>query len=112
MTALTQALQNFQSTTLSLRAAQGAAVAFTIVAMYVTACIVWDYVDFGVWAYMPMITVAIGGAFAGVFFYLMDFVRAYGGWMKVAANIASVLAFIFCLWVSFVAGMAAVGFWH
>ena len=60
----------------------------------------------------PLSTITIAGAFGGAFHYLMDRLRRSGGWLKITANILSVLFFLFICWMSMVLGFAAIGMWH
>lgn len=60
---------------------------------------------------LPLFTVSVGGAFGGVFFYLMDFVRQYGTVAKIVANITSALVYFAGLWLSLVIALAILGLW-
>ena len=59
----------------------------------------------------PLSTVTIAGAFGGAFHFLMDRLRKHGSQERIAANILSVLFFIFICWMSLVVGFAAIGMW-
>lgn len=57
------------------------------------------------WMLKPLIIVPIAGAMGGVFFYLLDYLRFYGGWNKIFIYAVSFLMFVFCLWLGTVLGL-------
>ncbi|MCE3295878.1 MAG: hypothetical protein K0R65_1592 [Crocinitomicaceae bacterium] len=61
--------------------------------------------------FLPFLTVAIGGACGGVFYYLMGYFRQFGSWQKVVAHIISFLVYCAGLWMSLVFALAITGHW-
>lgn len=57
------------------------------------------------WMIRPLIIVPLAGATGGAFFHFMDYFRYQGGWKKIMANVISVIAFIFILWVGTILGL-------
>lgn len=57
------------------------------------------------WRVRPMLLVPFAGAVGGLCWYLMDYVRAYGGWKIALANVLSVIIYIFGLWIGTVLGL-------
>lgn len=65
----------------------------------------------GVWEFLPMVTVTIGGALGGIFYYLMVQVWYPSKWKKVLAVILSILVYFGLLWLSLIVGFSATGQW-
>lgn len=95
---------------LSKRALQGAGIALVLVLLFIFL-LGGEDLDYGVWVFLPMITVPAGGALGGIFYYLMDHLRYQGGWKKVLANISSILVYILSLWISLAAALNVTGHW-
>ncbi len=57
------------------------------------------------WMIRPLLVTPFAGAMGGLFFYLADKWRWQGGWKKVLANVASLLVFLFGLWMGIVLGL-------
>jgi hypothetical protein len=57
------------------------------------------------WMVKPLIVVPLAGAMGGLFYFFMDRMRYHGGWKKVLANIVSLIAYIFVLWIGTVLGL-------
>jgi hypothetical protein len=63
------------------------------------------------WFLRPLIFVMLAGAGGGVFYFLMDHYRQYGGWKKGFVNFLSLIVFLFALWIGTVLGLAGT-LWH
>jgi hypothetical protein len=95
---------------LGKRAGQGAGIALVLVVIFLLMLSVGD-IDYGVWVFLPMITVSVGGALGGIFYYLMDPLRYQGDWKKALANICCILVYFMLLWLSLVAALGVTGHW-
>lgn len=99
------------------RALQGAGLAFILVAIFLTVIFpiggvlagkgFWQ----GAWQFFPLLTTSIGGAFGGLFYFVMVDTWHPVGWKKVMVTVICVLAYAVALWLSLVAGFAATGQW-
>ncbi len=63
------------------------------------------------WRLRPLIIVPLAGATAGVFYYLMDYLRYRGGWRMILANVLSLLVLLIGLWLGSVLGLVGT-YWH
>lgn len=94
------------------RALQGAALAFILVAAFLTfLLIVGDDFPIGAWILPPLAIPTLGGALGGAVFYLMHQYLPLDGWKKPAANMLFALVFLAGLWMSMVLGLAIAGLW-
>jgi hypothetical protein len=100
--------QPVHPTSLGKRAGQGAGIALLLVVIFLFS---GEDIIYGVWVFLPMITVAVGGAFGGICYYLMDHLRYQGGWKKVLANSSCLLVYIISLWLSLIAALNVTGHW-
>lgn len=57
------------------------------------------------WKLRPILVVSFAGAMGGLIFHIMDYYRSKGGWWKIIANIASLIAYIIGLWLGTVLGL-------
>ncbi len=64
------------------------------------------------WMLIPLTLIPLGGAFGGVFFYLMGFVWFPEGTKKLIAVIFSTLIYFVALWLSAVMAFALTGDWN
>jgi hypothetical protein len=104
--------QNLRPDSIGKRALQGAGVAFTLVAAFLTfLLVVGEDMAMGLWILPPVLIPALGGALGGAVFYLMHQYLPLEGWKKPAANLLFGLVFIAGLWMSMVLGLAIVGLW-
>ncbi|GAB3835604.1 hypothetical protein GCM10028821_32300 [Hymenobacter jeollabukensis] len=69
------------------------------------------HLKFGLWTVLPLLTVPVAGAFGGLLYYLLDYLRYQGGWQKAVANVVSLVAYGVLLWLSLVAAFAVTGLW-
>ena len=104
---------DFHPQTIVKRAIQGAIIGLVLMIIFMYGDNVVGNKDwaFNFREYFPMITISIGGALGAVFFALTAQLRNQGGWVKAAAIVASILVFVFALWISAVAGFAVTGDW-
>ncbi|WP_227768789.1 hypothetical protein [Hymenobacter sp. 15J16-1T3B] len=65
----------------------------------------------GLWTVLPLLTVPVAGAFGGLLYFLLDYLRYQGRWQKVVANVISLAAYGMMLWLSLVLAFAATGLW-
>lgn len=105
--------QRLHAKYIGIRALQGAALAFALISLLLIVIYFTSKGDagFGNWVLIPLFTVTVGGAFGGIFYYLMDHVRYHGGWKKIFANILSVLAYIVSLYLSLIIALNITGHW-
>lgn len=99
---------------LGKRMAQGAGIAFVLLVLFFTVVFFTskNSIGLGNKIFVPIMSVTVGGACGGLFYYLMGYVRMYGGWKKVFANITSLLVYIIGLWLSLVYGLSLIGLWN
>lgn len=64
------------------------------------------------WMLIPLTVIPVGGAFGGIFFYLMGFVWFPTGNQKLIAIIFSTVLYFVVLWISAVAAFAVTGHWN
>jgi hypothetical protein len=57
------------------------------------------------WQVKPLLVVPIAGGLGGIFYHYMNDVRSRGGWQRIAADILSLVVFLFCLWIGSVLGL-------
>jgi hypothetical protein len=103
--------QNIHRASLFMRALQGGFLSFSLLGIFLLTMILLGRETFDPLFLIPLGTIAIGGACGGIFFYLMDYVRQYGGWKKVVANILCVPVYFVAMWMSLVFGLAQIGLW-
>jgi hypothetical protein len=60
---------------------------------------------------VPVSTVTMGGAAGGLAWFLLGFIRGYGGFPKFAAIVFGGLVYIVTVWLSLVFGLAMIGLW-
>ncbi|KAA9327535.1 potassium transporter KefB [Hymenobacter busanensis] len=96
---------------LSKRLAQGAGLAFVLIALFMAVFASGANLKFGLWAILPLLTVPVAGAFGGLLYFLLDYLRCQGSWQKVVANVFWALAYCAGLWISLVAAFAVTGLW-
>jgi hypothetical protein len=117
MNAKNELQYSLHNNSLGKRALQGAGIALVLVIIFLS--IIFSIGDVlvgkefwqGVWEFLPLVTVTVGGALGGVVYYLMVEVWYPNGWKKVLATIFSILFYIVILWLSLVAGFSATGQW-
>lgn len=110
MTDQTEFQHGLHPESLGKRALQGAGIAFPLILFFIILLGGKD-LDYGLWVFLPMITVSAGGAFGGIIYYLMDHLRYQGGWKKTLANLFCLLVFIILLWLSLIAALSVTGHW-
>ena len=93
---------------LSKRALQGAGIALVLIIMFL---VITGAIDEGLWIFLPMTTVTAGGAFGGIFYYLVNDLWSQTGWKRVAVNILCLLVYIFSLYFSLIAALNVTGHW-
>lgn len=98
------------SKTLLRRSLQGAALALVLITVFILGALSAN-ANIGNWVFIPLAAVTVGGAFGGAFYCFMDLFRAQGGWKKVLANVASVLAYFIILYMSLILALNAIGLW-
>jgi hypothetical protein len=99
------------------RALQGASIAAVLVIVFLSFIFPIGGVLNGknfwqsLWQFFPLVTVTVGGALGGMFYYLI--VKAWypGGWKKIVATVLGILVYVLLLWLSLVAGFSATGLW-
>ena len=64
------------------------------------------------YVFVPMTTIAIGGALGAMSFHVLDYIRSCGGWNKAIVYAASIVMYILAVWISLVGGLAVIGLWH
>jgi hypothetical protein len=87
------------------RALQGAGIAFVLISLFLLAAGEGNPEWPRFWFIRPLLVVPFAGAVGGGFYFFMDHLRYQGGWRKVIANIASVIVYIFGLWMGTVLGL-------
>lgn len=63
------------------------------------------------WMFIPLTIIPIGGAFGGIFFYLMGFLWFPTGKQKLIAIIFSTLVYFVAIWLSAVMAFNLTGDW-
>jgi hypothetical protein len=63
------------------------------------------------WMVRPLIVTPLAGAAAGVWYFLLDYLRYKGGWRTAAAYFLSGLGLLIALWLGIVLGLAGT-MWH
>lgn len=58
------------------------------------------------WQVRPLVVVPLAGAMGGVFYHLMDYLRAQGGWKGIVTNVLSLVVYLIGLWLGTVLGLA------
>ena len=117
MTAQNELQHSLHNKSLGKRALQGAGIALVLVIIFLSiifpigGVLVGKKFWQGVWEFLPLVTVTVGGALGGIVYYLMVQVWYPSGWKKVLATIFSILVYIVLLWLSLVAGFSATGQW-
>ena len=96
--------------TLGKRAWQGATIALLLVTIFIVQLGAMD-VDYGAWVFLPLLTVTVGGALGGAFYYLLEPVRAGSNWKKWLVNTGCSLVYILILWLSLIAALSVTGHW-
>lgn len=87
------------------RMVQGAAIALTLIALFLLG-VHNPKPEWGkLWMVRPLIIVPLAGAMGGVLYYLMDYLRYQGGWKKAAAVVLSLLGYLVVLWLGTVLGL-------
>ncbi len=98
-------------------ALQGAGIALLLAAVFLSVIfLVGDVLSGkkfwqGIWEFFPLITVTIGGALGGTFYYLLNQAWQPEGWKKILAATLGILAYIVLLWLSLIAGFSVTGQW-
>ncbi|MBG8553767.1 potassium transporter KefB [Hymenobacter guriensis] len=111
MTGSSEFPQSLHPASLGKRILQGAGLAFGLVVVFMTVFARGANMPFGLWTVLPLLTVPVAGAFGGIVYHLMDYLRYQGSWQKLAANGISILVYFVGLWVSLVAAFAFTGLW-
>lgn len=83
----------------------GAAIGFVLIALFLFSVNNPNPTWPKYWMLRPLVVVPFAGAMAGVFYYLIDFLRIQGGWKKWSANGISFLVLLIGLWMGFVLGL-------
>lgn len=83
----------------------GAAIALSLISLLLLSVDEPDPAWPKYWMARPLVVVPLAGAFGGIIYYLMDYLRYMGGWRKTVANIVSVLLYLFVLWIGTVLGL-------
>lgn len=90
---------------LGKRMLQGAAIALTLIIVFLVQA-GEPHPDWPkLWMIKPLIIVPLAGAMGGVFYYYMDHLRYQGGWKKTLAIILSLIVYIIGLWLGIVLGL-------
>ncbi|HYC28067.1 MAG TPA: hypothetical protein VEB42_04610 [Chitinophagaceae bacterium] len=63
------------------------------------------------YVFVPMTTVAIGGALGAISFHVLDYMRTRGSWNKAVVYTAGVIMYALAVWVSLVGGLSVIGLW-
>lgn len=90
---------------LTTRMLQGASIAFVLISVFLFTVDNPNPAWPKYWMVRPLMIVPAAGAMGGLLFYLMDYVRAMGGWKKPVAYIISILGYVVALWMGTVVGL-------
>ena len=90
---------------LAKRMLQGAGIAFILISVFLLSAGDANPGWPRFWMIRPLVIVPFAGAMGGLFYYLMDPFRNQGGWKKVLAIVASVVVYLFGLWMGSVLGL-------
>jgi len=90
---------------LSKRMSQGACIGLVLITLFLTGAGKPNPEWGKLWMIKPLLMVPFAGAMGGLFYFCTDHFREQGGWMKIGANIISLLIFIVGLWLGFVLGL-------
>ena len=63
------------------------------------------------WKVRPFVVITFAGAGGGLFYYVMNALRARGGWRRAVAEILSIIVYIIGLWLGTVVGLDGT-LWH
>jgi hypothetical protein len=110
MTLENNSTEKFPSGKLGKRMLIGAAIALVLILVFILPVEpnpAWPRF----WMIRPLIIVPLAGAMGGLFYHLMDYLRRWGTWQKVVANILSLLVYIVGFWLGTVLGLAGT-LWH
>ena len=97
--------QQSHTGTLSKRMSQGACIGLVLIALFLAGAGKPNPEWGKLWMIKPLLMLPFAGAMGGLFFFLMDRFRSQGGWIKIVANIASLVVFLVGLWMGFVLGL-------
>jgi len=64
------------------------------------------------YVFVPMTTIAIGGAMGAGAFHVLDYIRSRAGFNRAIVYIAGFVLYVLAVWVSLVGGLAVIGMWH
>ncbi|WP_026956772.1 hypothetical protein [Algoriphagus vanfongensis] len=67
--------------------------------------------SYELWMALPLVIIPIGGAFGGIFFYMMGFHWFPRGNQKLIALIFSCIIYFICLWLFSVLAFSITGHW-
>lgn len=98
-------LQPMHVASLMKRTLLGAGIALVLIAVFLLNAGEPDPSWPKLWMIRPLIIVPLAGATGGVFFYFMDSLRVQHGWQKALIYIASLIVYIFGLWIGTVLGL-------
>lgn len=93
-----------QSTSLAIHMFVGAALALAIILVFLSGGNPnpeWPTY----WRVRPLLVVPFAGAMGGLCWFLLDSLRARGGWQKIAAIFLGVVIYIIGLWMGMVLGL-------
>lgn len=106
MTSTNTSHANKRSTLIAKSMLVGAAVALAIISIFLYG-VEHAKPEWGkLWMLRPLIVVPLSGAMGGLFYHMMDIIRAKGGWYTIAANLISSIIYIIGLWMGTVLGLA------
>lgn len=57
------------------------------------------------WILQPLSVTPLAGAMAGVWYYMMDYLRVRGGWKALLANVLTVVGCFVAIWLGVVLGL-------
>jgi len=94
-----------RSNLIAKRMLVGATLALILIAVFLYGVKNADPAWGKLWFLRPLIVVPLAGAMGGLFYHLMEGLRQRGGWSTIAANIISLLVYLFILWIGTVLGL-------
>lgn len=98
--------QTLHSTSVGKRMLVGAVIGLTLISIFLILAGEGNPAWPAFWRIRPLVIVSIAGAMAGLFDYIMDYLRAEGEWRKILANILSFVVYLLAIWLGSVLGLA------
>ncbi len=111
MTMLNELMNGLDFKMLGKRAWQGAAIGFVLLATWILLLIAKGE-DFAGWIVLPFVTVSIGGAGGGIFYYVVSHLWPAEGLKKVLLNVITAVVYFATLWLSLIAALNLTGQWN